>query len=444
MDQLGFPWENRSNFDVLYHQFAQSWRISQQSSLFYYPKGQSTATFTDLAFPSKALTVASLTPKTVAAAEKDCKAEGITNSYLLSDCVYDLGLTGGRDVCLAGAEARVQAATGGPTATSLPESSGALPPSSSLPSSNGFPTTTTTSPSTGTGAPLAVGGAPSVAPAVAVDASGTAYVVWQQSPTKLSFCKLDGGAKGCSPVTLEVADPASDQFFGPPSVMLEAGHIYVLDVVIGSSDLDGINEWVSTDGGTSFNLEPHAVGFVGGDAEPAGPAIELPGGQFGAGYVIPGSNPAFQANSLGAPTDQSEPAVRPSPRSTPGRQRPSRSATSAAPSALNLSARLACSGCSKPWPGRALHPARPARVSPWSMPTPRSAQRRRRPSSQHRPGVRAPGARWLKPTATVLTPPSAAAHPGSGCSRPTRPTCPTPARSCSTATSRPLPASAQR
>ena len=181
-----------------------------------------------------------------------------------------------------------------------------LPPSSSLPSSTGFPTTTTTSPSKGTGGPLAVGSAPNVAPAVAVDASGTAYVVWQQSPTKLSFCKLVGGAKVCSPVTIQVADPASAQFSGPPSVMLEAGHIYVLGVVIGSSDLDGINEWVSTDAGTSFKLEPHAVGFVGGDAEPAGPAIELPGGQFGVGYIIPGSNPAFQANSLAAPTDQSE------------------------------------------------------------------------------------------------------------------------------------------
>ena len=305
MDQLGFPSDNVSNFDVLYHQFGQSWRISQQSSLFYYPKGQSTATFTDLAFPSKAPTVASLSPKTVAAAEKDCKAEGITNSDLLSDCVYDLGLTDGRSLCLAGAEARVQGATGGPTATALPESSGALPASSSLPASSGFPTTTTTSPSTGTGAPLAVGSAPSVPPAVAVDASGTAYVVWQQSATKLSFCKLAGSATGCSPVTLGVADPASDEFFGPPSVMLEPGHIYVLNVVIGSPDLDGINEWVSTDGGTSFSLEPHAVGFVGGNSEAAGPAVELAGGEFGAGYVIAGSNPAFQANSLASPTDQS-------------------------------------------------------------------------------------------------------------------------------------------
>ncbi|MGO8877309.1 MAG: hypothetical protein ACLQNG_16280, partial [Acidimicrobiales bacterium] len=296
LDQLAAPWESVQDFDVLYHQFAQSWRITQRSSLFYYPQGTSTATFTDLAFPSRAVTVASLTPTTVSAAKRDCKAEGITNPYLLSDCVYDLGLGGGRDVCLGGAEARVQAATGGPTATGLPESSGALLPVSAGPASSG----------TSTGSPVTVGSAPSVPPAVAVDASGTAYVVWEQSSTKLSFCKLASATTSCSPVTLEVADPSSDQFFGPPSVLLEPGHIYVLAIALGGSDIDGINEFVSTDGGASFNLEPHAVGFVGGDSGTAGPAIELPGGDLGAGYVIPGSNPAFQANSLSAPTDQSD------------------------------------------------------------------------------------------------------------------------------------------
>ena len=136
MDELAEPWESVHNFDVLYHQFAQSWRVSQQGSLFYYPKGTSTASFTDLAFPSRALTVASLAPTSVAAAERLCKAEGITNRDLLADCVYDVGLTGSRGACFAGAEARVQAATGGPTASGLPESSGTVPPSS-----------TTTSPS---------------------------------------------------------------------------------------------------------------------------------------------------------------------------------------------------------------------------------------------------------------------------------------------------------
>jgi hypothetical protein len=314
LDQLTTPWESAQDFDLLYHQFAQSWRITQQSSLFYYPQGESTASFTDLSFPSKALTVASLAPTTVAAAKRDCKAEGVTNPYLLSDCVYDLGLAGGRDVCLGGAEARVQAVTGGPTATALPESSGALLPTSTPPSNSGLPTTTTTRPTTtktgtpspgGTGTPVTVGSAPNEAPAVAVDASGTAYVVWQQSTTKLSFCKLAGAATSCNPVTLEVPDPTTDQFFGPPAVLLEPGHIYVLNVVVASSDADGLNEFVSSDGGATFSVVPHAVGFVGSGG-PAGPPVELPGGDFGAGYVIPGSNPAFQANSLAAPTDESE------------------------------------------------------------------------------------------------------------------------------------------
>ena len=305
MEALGYPWESVHNFDVLYHQFGQSWRISQQSSLFYYPKGTSTATFTDLSFPSKAFTVASLTPKTIAAAERECKAEGITNRDLLSDCVYDLGLTSGTDACLAGAEARVQATTGGPTAN-LPESSGALPPSSSLPpaTSPTATTTTTTAPSTGASTPVTVGNASGVAPSVAVDAQGTAYLVWQQSSTKLSFCKLASSTTKCNPVTLEVADPAGQQLFGDPSVMLTSGHIYVLDQVVGGS-ADGINEFVSTDDGATFTLVPHAVGFVS-NGEAAGPLVELPGGNFGAGYVIPGSNPAFQANSLATPADQSE------------------------------------------------------------------------------------------------------------------------------------------
>ena len=293
-------------FNVLYHQFAQSWRISQQSSLFYYPKGTSTASFTDPAYPSRALTVASLTPTTAAAAERDCKVEGVTNRELLADCVFDVGLTGASGACFAGAEARVQAATGGPTATGLPDSSGTIPASSKTAPTSPQPTTTTspaTTPAAGAGALLGSGtGAP---PAVAVDASGTAYTVWQLSPTKLSFCKLATAASHCSPVTLEVADPSKAAFIGTPSVLLAPGRIYVLDLASGgSADLNGINEFVSTDGGASFSLEPHAVGFVGQDSSLAGPAIELLGGDFGWGYLKPG-DPGFQANSLVTPTDQS-------------------------------------------------------------------------------------------------------------------------------------------
>jgi hypothetical protein len=145
MNVLTEPWASAHNFDVLYHQFAPSWRVSQQSSLFYYPKGTSTATFTDLKAPSQALTVRSMAPKTAVAAEKDCKAAGITNSYLLNECTYDVGLTNGRGVCLAAADAHVQATIGGPSAKGLPDSSGSLPAHSSAPT-----TTTTTAPGAAT------------------------------------------------------------------------------------------------------------------------------------------------------------------------------------------------------------------------------------------------------------------------------------------------------
>jgi uncharacterized membrane protein YgcG len=304
LDELAQPWASAQDFDVLYHQFAQSWRLSQQGSLFYYPKGTSTASFTNLAFPGRALTVASLAPTTAAAAKRECKAEGVTNLYLLADCVFDLGLTGAPGACFAGAEARVQAATGGPTATGLPDSSGTIPASTKTAPTSPQPTTTT-SPTTTPPAGTLLGSGTGAPPAIAVDASGTAYTVWQQSPTKLSFCKLATAASHCTPVTLEVADPSSAAFIGTPSVLLAPGRVYVLDLASGGpADLNGVNEFVSTDGGASFSPEPYAVGFVGQDSSPAGPAIALPGGDFGWGYEKPG-DPAFQADSLLAPTDQS-------------------------------------------------------------------------------------------------------------------------------------------
>ena len=140
MSVLATPWASVHNFDVLYHQFAQSWRISKGSSLFYYAKGTSTASFTNTAFPSSVFTVSSLNPTSVTVAKKDCKAAGVTNRYLLADCLYDVGLTGASGMCFAKADAHVQAVTGGPKATGLPLSSGSLSSGSN---------TTTTSPSRG-------------------------------------------------------------------------------------------------------------------------------------------------------------------------------------------------------------------------------------------------------------------------------------------------------
>lgn len=78
----------------LYGTFSNSWRITQAKSLFDYGPGQSTTTFTDLAFPSKATSIATLPPTLAAAAESICQSAGITSEPFLDDCILDLALAG--------------------------------------------------------------------------------------------------------------------------------------------------------------------------------------------------------------------------------------------------------------------------------------------------------------------------------------------------------------
>ena len=160
--------------------------------------------------------------------------------------------------------------------------------------------------------------------------------------------------------------------------------------------------------------QPHAVGFMGGNAEGAGPAVELPGGNFGAGYVIPGSNPAFQANSLAAPTDQS--GANTPPFATPQPAAGERLHGGQPRRRLRLSTcRLSWRARSVrniTWEGQFTLPVERERgpglrlppINPTTTPGDLSAS----------PGVRAHGARWLRSTATVLTQWSVAAVPAWG------------------------------
>jgi plastocyanin len=143
-EKLAYPSGSVGNYDLLYHQFGQSWRISQQSSLFAYPAGTTTKSYTNTAFPSKALTISSLTPTKVSGALKACKKAGITNGLLLADCVFDVGVTGSS--CFANDDADVQVTTGGPAPSSAPPSSGSTSPATPTTTTS----TTTTSPTTTT------------------------------------------------------------------------------------------------------------------------------------------------------------------------------------------------------------------------------------------------------------------------------------------------------
>ncbi len=261
MNVLTEPWASAHNFDVLYHQFAPSWRVSQQSSLFYYAKGTSTATFTDLKAPSKALTVRSMAPETAVAAEKDCKAAGITNPYLLNECTYDVGLTNGRGVCLAAADAHVQATIGGPSAKGLPDSSGSLPAPSSAPT-----TTTTTAPGgTTIGSPAPGPAGPGIdlvqfaqqdrfsggGFAAVSDDQGDTFVSWTNSAKKggVFVCTLRTGSSNCLNGTQVSASTEASPAPGT-DIHLLAGHRSVR--VLWFDDSDGgatVQEATATAGG---------------------------------------------------------------------------------------------------------------------------------------------------------------------------------------------------
>lgn len=312
------PSLNTHNFDVLYHQFGQSWRIKQRDSLFEYPKGESTASFTKPDFPSRALTIESLAPTTAASAERVCLAAGVHNPALLADCVLDVGVTG--QTCFADGAAQIQSTTGGPAATNTP-SSGAPPPTGSTTTvttpTGTTPTRTTTTGTTPTptppagGPPITIGtnslSLPSQ-PAVAVDSSGTAYIAWlQPNGTQIDFCTMPTGATGCSPVALKVPDPSTDAFFDPPSVLLAGGQVYVFEYVHSTSNDDntGFDEYVSSDGGSTFTPHTDAVSYMFPYSGTSDPVIALPNSIIGVGGIAPGANPGFQANSLSSPSNDS-------------------------------------------------------------------------------------------------------------------------------------------
>jgi hypothetical protein len=81
------------DFEKLYGVWGDSWRITQEESLFDYAPGESTATFTK---PNPTLPVSAqgLPPSVQAAARATCEAAGVTDQHLLDTCIVDVGVTG--------------------------------------------------------------------------------------------------------------------------------------------------------------------------------------------------------------------------------------------------------------------------------------------------------------------------------------------------------------
>jgi hypothetical protein len=73
-------------------EFADSWRITQEESLFLYGPDETTETYTDLTFPDNPVTAASLNHDVYTEAKKICEAAGILDEVLLDACILDVGI----------------------------------------------------------------------------------------------------------------------------------------------------------------------------------------------------------------------------------------------------------------------------------------------------------------------------------------------------------------
>ncbi len=99
---------SKHDVKVRYGQFGASWRITRRESLFRYGRGKSTRSYDVAGFPATYETVASLPRRKRAAAEKACKAAGITSGQLLDACELDVAATG--DTGFAAGDAHLRAA----------------------------------------------------------------------------------------------------------------------------------------------------------------------------------------------------------------------------------------------------------------------------------------------------------------------------------------------
>lgn len=96
-------------FDVVYKEFGDSWRISQAESLFDYPPGKDTGTFTNRSFPNSYLSLNSLLPPQIRKAEAICRKAGV-ESELMDGCIFDVGQTGDASFAQSAANALLDTA----------------------------------------------------------------------------------------------------------------------------------------------------------------------------------------------------------------------------------------------------------------------------------------------------------------------------------------------
>ena len=97
-DDLALPDGTPVPFDVsedyLHGGFADAWRITDDESLFTYPDGHSTATYTDLNFPAHITRLSDFTNDEISTATETCQTAGVATGPQMDRCVFDILVTG--------------------------------------------------------------------------------------------------------------------------------------------------------------------------------------------------------------------------------------------------------------------------------------------------------------------------------------------------------------
>ncbi len=139
-------------FDRLYPSFADSWRVTSASSLFDYPAGKSTATFTDRSLPTRPAIASALPASEQSEAQAACKAAGVSDPADLSDCTLDVAVTGSAAFAIAdsGLDAAATATATASIQSSAPPTPAAAEPGLSAQSTSRLPARSPRPPSSGT------------------------------------------------------------------------------------------------------------------------------------------------------------------------------------------------------------------------------------------------------------------------------------------------------
>ncbi len=109
-----------------YKQFGPSWRIKQSQSLFFYPRGESTRTFTIPGFPGRLYPLVSLPSANRLRAGRICRRAHVRNTVLLHNCVFDVAATNSPSYATGAGKTEELAPTTGSTLPA-PSSPGVAP-----------------------------------------------------------------------------------------------------------------------------------------------------------------------------------------------------------------------------------------------------------------------------------------------------------------------------